>query len=87
VLVRPAAAMMELEVMKNKICLWFGHTAESQGVDRTSDFPSENFVCSRCEHQYSVNEWGGPQPKPKIFVYGFRLLIAGAIVWLWLQVA
>ncbi|MBA1305948.1 hypothetical protein [Stutzerimonas stutzeri] len=51
---------------RNIRCEWFGHANESTGPDRTTDFPSERFVCTRCGHTHSVNEWATPEPAPKI---------------------
>lgn len=68
--------------MDNKVCEWFGHAPESLGRDTTSDFPSENFKCTRCGLSYSENQWSGGQPRPKIVVYGFRLLLVLGALWL-----
>lgn len=55
---------------RNWICDWFGHSDESIGSGR-EDFPSEGFVCRRCEHTHSENEWALPVPPPKIRKVGF----------------
>lgn len=67
--------------MHSKVCEWFGHVPESLGRDTTSDFPSESFKCTRCSLSYSVNQWGIDQPRPKIVVYGFRLLLLLGALW------
>ena len=67
--------------MNNKVCDWFGHAPESLGRDSTSDFPSENFKCKRCGLSYSVNQWSGAQPRPKIVAYGFYLLLLLGALW------
>lgn len=68
----------------NKICDWFGHRDESLGDDRSCDFPSERFVCTRCGHTHSENEWARPPQKPKIRKAGFLFLVLGALVALYL---
>ena len=58
---------------KTKFCEWFGHSDESTGPEQ-GDFPSEGFVCTRCGHTHSENEWATPLPAPKIRKVGFSFL-------------
>lgn len=60
----------------DKYCEWFGHSDKSTGSDRTTDFPSEVFVCTRCGHTHSENEWAAQPPAPKIRKVACFLLLA-----------
>lgn len=62
-------------ISKSKTCEWLGHRFESTGPTR-DDYPSEQFICSRCGTNHSVNEWADPLPKPKIRLVGLFALIA-----------
>lgn len=70
---RKKIAMTDKMSTKIKLCEWFGHRDESTGPER-GDFTSEGFVCTRCGHTHSENEWATPSPAPKIRKVGFILL-------------
>ena len=65
---------------ENKLCEWFGHREESTGPDRSCDFSSESFVCTRCHSTFNVNAWSVPPPAPKIRKVAFYFLAAVCIV-------
>lgn len=59
---------------KRKLCEWFGHRDVSTGP-QPGDFPSEGFVCTRCEHTHSENAWASPPPAPRIRKVGLIFLV------------
>lgn len=65
---------------KNKYCEWMGHAGVSAGTDKTTDFPSERFTCTRCELTYTVSEWAPPLPTPKIRKVAYCVLIVLALL-------